>query len=100
MTESVSTVAVAISSSVVVFLITSIVIFITGFACGHCFSQKFKQSSKETPHPTDYPPSTSHHPTPLYEEVQSSAEKHQEQDLELKENVAYGQSKSTIARQK
>ena len=93
-----STVAVAVSSMVIVFLIASIVIFITGFACGYCFSQKVKQSSKETPHPTDYPPSTSYHPAPLYEEVKSSAEKHQEQDLELKENVAYGQSKSTIAR--
>ena len=93
-----STVAVAVSSSVIVFLIASIVIFITGFACGYCFSQKFKQSSKETPHPTDYPPSTSHHPAPLYEELQPSAEIHQEQDVDLKENVAYGQSKSTIAR--
>ena len=93
-----STVVVAVSSSVTVFLIASIVIFITGFACGHCFSQKFKQSSKETPHPTDYPPSTSCHPTPLYEELQPSAEKYQEQDVDLKENVAYGQSKSTIAR--
>ena len=95
-----STVAVAVSSSVIVFLTAFIVIFITGFACCYCLRQKFKQSSKETPHPTDYPPSTSCHPTPLYEEVQSRAdyEKHQEQDVELKENVAYGQSKSTIAR--
>ena len=97
-----NTVAVAISSSMIVFLMASIVIFITGFACGYCFSQKFKQSSKETPHPTDYPPSTSHHdhPAPLYEELQLSAEKHQEQDVDLKENVAYGQSKSIIARHK
>ena len=95
-----STVAVAISSSVIAFLITSIVIFITGFACGHCFSQKFKQSSKEIPHPTDYSPSTSchDHPIPLYEEVQSSAMKHQQQGVEVNENVAYGPSMSTIAR--
>ena len=79
MAESGSTdvLAAAVSSTVVAFLVISLLTFIIGLI--H-FSRKFKQSSKETPS----------QPVPLYEDVLPSAVKHQEQDLELKENVAYG----------
>ena len=87
---------VAISSSVTVFLTASIVIFINGLACGHCFNQKYKHpstTSKETPHTTDQPPSsTTRNTEPLYDYILTSTEKHWEQGHELKENIAYGQS--------
>ena len=68
----------------------SLLIFITGFVCGHYFGQKSKQPSRETP-AADHPLSV-----PLYEDlnVLPNAVEHQEQGLELRENVAYGPSKS------
>ena len=75
--------AVAVSSIVVVaLLVISVFIFIIAGLI--YFSRKFKQSSKETPS----------QPDPLYEDVLPSAVEHQEQDLELKENVAYGPLRS------
>ena len=73
-------VTVVVVSLVSVFFVSSVIIFIIGFVCGHYFSQKFKQSPKETPN----------QPAPLYEDVLPSAVNHQEQAVELKENVAYG----------
>ena len=81
----------AVSSSVVAFLMTSVLILATGIACGYCFMwrRRRKQSSSSN-QPTE----------PLYDDVilnalpQPSAVEHQEQGLELKENVAYGTTKS------
>ena len=81
---------VTVSSVVVAFLIISLLMFVTGFVCGLYFGRKYKQSSSSlTP------------PVPLYEDVNvlPSAVEHQEQGLELKENVAYGPSKSTTIKQ-
>ena len=73
--------AAAVSSTVVAFLVIASLIIIVGVVY---FSRKFKQSSKETPS----------QPDPLYEDVLPSAVEHQEQDVELKENVAYGPLRS------
>ena len=67
---------------VVAFLVISLSFITAGLVV--YFSRKFKQSSKETPS----------QPDPLYEDVLPSAVKHQEQDLELRENVAYGPLRS------
>ena len=77
----------AISSTVAAFLVISVLTFVAGFACGHHFGRKYKQSS-----------SSLNQPMPLYEDVNvlPSAVEHQEQGLELRENVAYGPTKSTI----
>ena len=81
--DSTSDVVTVVAASLVsVFFVSSVIIFISGFICGHYFSRNFKQSSKETPS----------QPVPLYEDVLPSAVIHQEQDVELKENVAYGPS--------
>ena len=66
---------------VVVFLIISLLIFVIGFVCGHHSGRKRKQSS-----------SSLNQPVALYEDVNvlPSAVEHQEQHLELRENVAYG----------
>ena len=60
--------------------------FVTGFVCGHYFGQKRKQSSS----------SLLNQPVALYEDVNvlPSAMEHQEQHLELRENVAYAPSLS------
>ena len=78
-----------VSSTVVAFLVISLLIFATGFVCGHYFGQKSKQPSRGTP---DH--SSASQSIPLYEDVIPSAVEHQEQQLELKENVAYGPAKS------
>ena len=73
------------SSTVVVFLVISILTFVAGFVCGHYFGRKHTKA-------------TSSQPVALYEDVNvlPSAVEHQEQHLELKENVAYGPLKSTV----
>ena len=70
-----------VSSTVVVFLVISLLAFVAGFVCGHYFGRRYKQSS-----------SSLNQPVALYEDVNvlSSTMEHQEQHLELRENVAYG----------
>ena len=85
---------VAVSSTVVVFLVISMLTLIGGFACGYYFrGRKYKESLKKT---QDNPTSSQPAAAPLYEDVDvlPSAAEHREQNLELKENVAYGPSKS------
>ena len=85
---------VAVSSTIVVFLVISIVTLIGGFVCGYYFrGRKYKESFKKT---QDNPISSQPAAAPLYEDVDvlPSASEHQEQGLELKVNVAYGPSKS------
>ena len=72
----------------VVFFVIIILTFAVGFVCGHYFGRK---SSSETP---DNP--TGNQPAPVYRDVLLSAVKHQEQDLELKENVAYCPPRSMV----
>ena len=62
----------AVASSVTVFVVTSILLFTIGLLCGH-FCQKKRKTTDQT--------------IPLYDNVQP---KHYEQELELKENMAYG----------
>ena len=83
--------AAAVSSTVVVFLVISILTFIIGFMFGHYFQiwdRKYEDSPKKTQ-------VSSQSATPVYEDVDvlPSAVEHQEQGLKLKENVAYGPSK-------
>ena len=71
----------AVSSSVA-FLVISILILATGVACGYYF---VRRRGKQSNQPTEA----------RYEDVNAlpSAVEHQEQGLELKENVAYGTAK-------
>ena len=82
---------VAVSTTVAAFLVFSLLTFVAGFVCGHYFGRKYKQSS-----------SSLNQPVPLYEDVNvlPSAVEHQEQGLELTENVAYGPSKSMVTSNK
>ena len=91
--------AAAVSSTVIVFLVISIFTFIAGFAFGHYFwGQNYKESPKMT---QDVIPASSQPAAPLYEDVDMlpSAVKHQEQGLQMNENVAYGPSKSMSVEQ-
>ena len=74
----------AVVSSVVAFLVILVLRFVVGFVCGHYFGRKSKQPSAETQgHPS------ASQPVPLYENVITSTEEHQEQEFELRENVAH-----------
>jgi hypothetical protein len=78
----------AVSSTIVVFLVISMLTLTAGFASGYYFrDRKCKESSTISSQPA----------AALYEDIDviPSAAEHQEQGLELKENVAYGPSKST-----
>ena len=86
--RSVKILTAAILSTAVVFIVIVILTFAVGFVCGHYIGKK---SSRETP---DNP--TGNQPVPVYEDVLLSAVKHQEQDLELKENVAYYPPRSVV----
>ena len=82
--------AAAVSSSVIIFLVMAIIIFIAGFMSGRYF-----RLSKGTLHITtaDQP-----HQGPVYDYVQPSMMKCQE-NLELTINVAYHPSKSITTEQ-
>ena len=85
-------IAAAVSSTIVVFLVISILTLIAGFASGYYFrGRKCNESSVKTQ--DCHIPSQS--AVPLYEDVGAvpSVVEHQEQGFELKENVAYGPSK-------
>ena len=91
--ESSDVLGVTLSSTIVSFLIISILTFIAGFVCGHYFGRKYKgllikNISSNSP--------IASQPVPLYEDVNvlPSTLEHHEKDFELKENVAYGPSKS------
>ena len=86
---------VAVTSIVILFLMISILTFIAGFVCGYYIrGRKCKEPSKKT---SNSPVSIASKPAaaPYYEDVDvlPNAMKHQEQNLELKENVAYGPSR-------
>ena len=84
---------VAVTSTVVVFVVISILTLIAGFACGYYIrGRTCKESSKKIGKPAA---------APFYEDVDvlPSAMEHQERNLELKENVAYGPSKSISVEQ-
>ena len=71
----------------IIFLVISILTFIGGFISGVFIDRKFyRDSSKRT--------STSHeqpraHQVPLYDDVLMGAASRQEENVELKQNVAY-----------
>ena len=75
-----------LSAAAVVLLALSVIIFITGYACGHCQGRKITKGThkSKTEHPRQIP---------LYDDILPSAETNQAQALKLKGNVAY---KSTI----
>ena len=70
---------VAVVSSVITFIITSIVFFTFGYLCRH-----YRQKQEQTrPPPVERPT-----PGPVYEDVLPT--QNTDLDLELKENIAYG----------
>ena len=74
----------AVSSTVAAFVMISLLTIFAGSVCGYCF---VRQRNKQSP--------SSSQPVPLYEDVNvlpsaSAAVEHQEQGLEMRENVAYG----------
>ena len=80
--------AVAVSSTVIGSLVVSLLTFIAGDVCGHYFRcRKYcKESTEKIP------------AVALHEDVNvlSNTVNNQERDVELKENVAYGPSKSMM----
>ena len=70
------------------FLMTSVFIFIVGFVCGHCFSQRRGKRISETIVQGEHSCPICD-PNLTYEAVLPKVVKQEEQDLELKENVAY-----------
>ena len=82
---------IAVASSVT-FIVGSGMFFIIGFLCRH-FCQKFKERHSIINTQTSTGPRTASHPnqenilsTPVYDDV---VLKQREQELELKENIAY-----------
>ena len=72
------------ASSVTAFTMASILFFIIGFLCRH-FCQKIKKQSPAAAE--SVPPSGGQTQIPYYDDVVLQPH---EQELELKENVAYG----------
>jgi hypothetical protein len=82
----------AVSSMVIICLMISILMFIGGFISGLYVDRKFyRDSSKGTSQVTAERP----HQVPFYDDIILDVANQQEQNLELKENVAYLPSKST-----
>ena len=100
-TRSSDELVVAISSTVVVFLVIFILTLIAGFACG-CYFRGRKLSKKTSNSPGPISIASQQAAASYYEDVDvlPNVVEHQEQNLELKENVAYGPSKSMSVEQK
>ena len=83
-TDSTSALAAAMSST---FLVISILMFIGGFISGLYIDRKFYRdsASKETSHVT----AERSRQVPVYDDILLDTANQQEQNLELKENVAY-----------
>ena len=64
-------------------IVCSVLFFIVGFVCGH-FCHKQKQSVETIP-PLEETPGLA--PSPLYDDIQP---RRNEEEVELKTNVAYG----------
>ena len=75
---------IAVASSVTVFVVASILFFTIGFLCGHFWQKKRKPSRAAA---RSVPPSGGQTQIPYYDDV---VLQQREQELELKENVAYG----------
>ena len=86
---------IAVASSVTVFSVASILFFIVGFLCGH-FCQKKRKSGTTAAAGETVPPGGSggQTQTPYYDDVMIQQS---DQELQLKENVAYGPIRSTIS---
>ena len=80
---------VVVASLTAVLLVFSVITFIMGFICGQWFGRKFKgplnQASGAHPQAPIAPP------VPIYESMLPDTT-HEEQALEVDENVAYGPS--------
>ena len=88
---------IAMASSLTVFTMVSILFFIVGFLCGHFrICQKKRKSSTRAAAGETVPPGGSggHTQTPYYDDV---VMQQSDQELELKENVAYGPIRATIS---
>ena len=84
---------IAVASSVTVFTVASILFFIVGFLCGH-FCQRKRKSSTTAAAGETAPPGGTGGQTPYYDDV---VIQQSDQELELKENVAYGPIRSIIS---
>ena len=71
---------IAVASLATAFVVGSVLLFITGFLCGHCCRKEKKDMA-----PADSQCEKTTHGTPYYDDVVLN----QQQELELKENVAY-----------
>ena len=81
-------IAVAISA----LLVSSVIIFIIGFICGHYVGTQKVKRSNQTMTPNDHPTTTVTGPgpaAPVYDAVLPTSIREQGLDVELKENVAY-----------
>ena len=88
---------IAVASSLTAFTVASILFFIVGFLCGHFrICQKKRKSSTRAAAGKTVPPGGSggQTQTPYYDDV---VKQQSDQELELKENVAYGPIRSTIS---
>lgn len=86
-TDSTSALATAVSSTVIVFIVISILMFIGGFISGLYVDRKFYRDSvsKGTSHVIAERPRQ----VPVYDDILLDTANQQEQNLELKVNVAY-----------
>ena len=82
-----NTLAAAVSSTMIIFLVISILTFIGGFVSGFFVNKKlYRDSSKRMSHVTAEQP----HQVPLYDDVLfGSGANQQEQNVELKPDLAY-----------
>jgi hypothetical protein len=80
---------VVVASLIAVFLVSLVIVFTVGFICGQWFDRKFKEPPNQASgaHPPRGPP------VPIYECIAIGPDTtHEEQVIELEENVAYGPS--------
>ena len=88
----------AVASSVTVFILSSVLFFIVGYACGY-FGQWHKQSTTSRETSDDIVCPGEPQPAPVYEEILAGKPMPEdcERDFELKENIAYDPVQTTTS---
>ena len=91
---------ISVLSSLSSFVFGSLLFFTVGYVCAYCVHSARREKASSTGQLQDEAATTAHvqstQDNVLYEDVQLPKQLQQEENLELKDNIAYGPLKSTV----
>ena len=99
MNTSLSSTIISVVSSLTSFVFGSLLFFTVGYLCAYCVHSARREKASSTGQLQDGAATTAHvqstQDNVLYEDVRLPKQQEEEENLELKDNVAYGPLKTT-----